>query len=223
MSSYELWKYLHILMFVFWLGTDMGVFLCARKSTQPSLSFETRLILLTMALRIELIPRTMWKAALPLGTMLSIRMGLLDISAGALALVWLFSIGWWVISMTGAIYGDKPFGQKLAQVNTVITGMVGSALIGIALLSYAGSGPFQADATWLLWKVGLYGVVNLTTLGILIMFEPMGAAFERMAAEGSSPELERIITRTMNRSILPVWSTYALIAFVAFIATTKIL
>ncbi len=62
MSSYLVWKYAHILMFVFWVGTDMGVFLAAQRCTDPKLSFASRVTLLHMALRIELLPRTMWKA-----------------------------------------------------------------------------------------------------------------------------------------------------------------
>ena len=69
-QTFIFWKYLHILMFVGWVGADMSVFLSAKKSTDESLPFDTRVMLLHTALRIELIPRTMWKAALPLGVML---------------------------------------------------------------------------------------------------------------------------------------------------------
>ena len=37
MAEYEIWKFLHICMFVFWLGTDVGVMLCSKKSTDPNL------------------------------------------------------------------------------------------------------------------------------------------------------------------------------------------
>jgi len=220
-SEYEIWKYLHILMFVFWIGTDLGVFLSAKKSTDASLSFESRYLLLHMALRIELLPRTMWKAALPLGTMLSVRLGLLDLSAVGIALVWLFSIVWWAISMTGAYYYDKPFGHTVGRVTLWLTGAVGVALIAIAWLSYTGSGPFSPDATWLLWKVALYGVINLMVVWMIVAFDPLGIAFGRLAVEGSTPEIEGIINGVMDRSVIVIWATYTLIAFVAFIATTK--
>ena len=71
MDSILTWNYLHILMFVFWVGTDMGVFLSCKKSTDPKLSIDARFLLLHMALRIELLPRTMWKAALPFGVTLN--------------------------------------------------------------------------------------------------------------------------------------------------------
>lgn len=221
MSAFEIWKYLHILMFVFWIGTDLGVFLSAKKSTDASLSFESRYLLLHMALRIELVPRTMWKAALPLGTMLSVKLELLELSAAELTLVWLFSIAWWAISMSGAYLYDKPIGHKLGRLTLWLTAAVGIALIAVAWFSYVGNGPFEADATWLLWKVALYGVINLMVVWMIIAFDPLGEAFGRLAVEGSTPEIEGIINGVMDRSAIVIWATYTLIAFVAFIATTK--
>lgn len=223
MSELELWKYLHVLTFVFWIGTDLGVFLAAKKSTDPQLSFETRAFLLHMALRIELLPRTMWKLALPVGVTLSLDMELLDISAAGLAMVWLFSIAWWAISVSGAYYYDRPVGHRLARATNWLTGLVGVAVIVLAVASAAGRGPFAAEATWLLWKIGLYGLINLMVVVMIKVFDPMAVAFGRLATEGSTPEIESIISTTMNRSAVIIWSTYTTIALVAFIATTKIL
>lgn len=221
MTTFDIWKFLHILMFVGWVGADMGVFLSAKKSTDPKWSFQSRMLLLHMALRIELVPRTMWKAALPLGVMLSEEMGLLDIGTAGIASVWLFTIIWWGLSMTGAFYYDRPIGHKIANIANSITGLVGVSLIAVAIASSMGNGPFDADATWLLWKVGLYGLINLTCLWIVVAFDPMGATFGRLAVEGSTPEIEGRVQRIFNVSVFPIWSTYALVVLVAFIATTR--
>jgi hypothetical protein len=223
MTDYEIWKYAHLLMFVFWVGTDMGVFLAARRSTDASLSFMTRVTLLHMALRIELLPRTMWKAALPFGVMLSRDMGYLPITDLAVALVWVFSIAWWAISMAGAYWYDKPVGHRLARVTNWLTGLVGVTLIVLCLSSWLGSGPFVQDVPWLQLKVALYGVINLMVIWMIVAFDPIGAAFGRLAVEGSKPEIEAIISGTMDRSTVIIWSTYALIVIVGFIGTTKLL
>ncbi len=220
-ASFLFWKYLHVIMFVGWVGADMGVFISAKKSTDSSLPFETRVLLLHMALRIELIPRTMWKAELPLGAMLSKEMGLLEINDLGIAIVWVFTTIWWAISVTGAIFYDKSWGQRLAHFTNILIGIVGVGLIVIAILSAMGNGPFDPSATWLLWKVGLYGLINLTCLGIMVAFDPMAPAFMRLAVEGSTPEIEGLVKRTLNISIFPIWTTYFLVTFVAFIATTK--
>jgi hypothetical protein len=222
MTEYMVWKYAHVLMFVFWVGTDMGVFLAARRSTDPALCFATRVTLLHMALRIELLPRTMWKAALPFGVMLSRNLGFLPISDFALAAVWLFSIVWWAISMSGAYWYDKPIGHRLAKITNGLTGLVGAALIALSISSWLGTGPFVPDAHWLHLKVALYGAINLMVIWMIVVFDPIGAAFGRLAAEGSKPEIEAIISTTMDRSTVVIWSTYALIVIVGFIGTTRL-
>jgi hypothetical protein len=223
MEAYLAWKYLHILMFVFWVGTDMGVFISCKKSTDPNVPIDARFMLLHMALRIELLPRTMWKAALPLGVTLSREMELINLSDLALALVWLFSITWWAISMYGAWHYDKPIGHKFAKVTNLLTGIVGVTLIALAISSNMGNGPFVADATWLQWKIAIYGVINLMVVAMLYVFDPMGIAFGRLAVEGSTPEIEETISTIMDRATVTIWATYILICVVGFIATTKII
>ena len=223
MTAFETWKYLHILMFVFWIGTDLGVFLSAKKSTDPKLSFETRYLLLHMALRIELLPRTMWKAALPLGVMLSVDLGHIQMGAPGLVATWVFSIAWWAVSMYGAYHYDKPVGHKFAAATNWLTGLVGVGLILVAASSLLGNGPVAADASWLSWKIGLYGLINLMVIVMIKIFDPLGVAFGRLAVEGSTPEIEGIITGVMDRSAWIIWLTYSTIALVAFIATTKII
>jgi hypothetical protein len=223
MSEFDFWKYLHILMFVFWIGTDLAVFLSAKKSTDPDLSIETRFLLMHIALRIELLPRTVWKAALPLGVMLSVDMGHMDISGFGIAMVWVLSTIWWAISMTGAWYYQEPFGHKLGALTNWLTGLVGVFLIAVAIGSAFGTGPFDPEATWLLWKVGLYGLINVLIVAMLKVFDPLGVAFGQLAVDGSTPELEATISSVMSRSAVVIWATYATIALVAFIATTKLI
>jgi hypothetical protein len=219
MGEYDIWKYLHVLMLVFWVGTDMGVMLCARKSTDSRLSLETRLTLLKTALLIELLPRTMWALALPLGVMLSRGLGLLDISDAGIALVWLFTIAWLLISVGGAHYSDRPIGQTLAAINRWIIGTIGVVLLAVGLYSYATHGPFESH--WLAAKVALYGVINLTILGIEVSFIPLGPAFGRLAVEGSKPDIEAIISDKMNGTMFWVYTTYILILVVGLVGIAK--
>ncbi len=219
MSSLEAWKYLHILMFVFWVGTDMGVMLSARKSTDSRLTLETRLILLKLALVIELLPRTMWAMALPFGVMLSRELGLVQVSGPGIAAIWIFTLIWVLISLGGAHYPEKPFGQKLAAVNRWIIGVLGVTLVIIGLWSYFADGPF--DSPWLAAKVGLYGVINLTVLGIEAAFIPVGPAFGRLFVEGSSPDVEAAIARGMQGTMFWVYTSYILILIVGFIGIAR--
>ncbi len=221
MAEYEIWEFLHICMFVFWLGTDMGVMLCSKKSTDPNLGVEARFQMLEMALKIEILPRIMWVMALPLGVHLSKSLGYIEPSVLTLTLMWVFVLMWLVINVGGATNLDKPWGQQLSKINRVVVASLGVGLIIVAASSFMGYGPYEPNSVAL--KVGLYGLINLTILGIEIAFFPLGMAFERLATEGSSPELESSITNGMKTTLLWVHATYIMIFIVAFIGVTKIL
>ena len=221
MAEYEIWKFLHICMFVFWLGTDMGVMLCSKKSTDSNLGVEARFQMLEMALKIEILPRIMWVMALPLGVHLSKSLGYIDPSFLTLTMMWVFTLMWLVINVGGAANLDKPWGQQLSKINRIVVASIGAGLIIVAATSFMGFGPYEPNSIAL--KVGLYGLINLTILGIEIAFFPLGMAFERLATEGSSPELESSITGGMNTTLKWVHATYIMIFIVAFIGVTKIL
>ena len=220
MAEYEIWKFLHICMFVFWLGTDVGVMLCSKKSTDPNLGVEARFQMLEMALKIELLPRVMWVMALPFGVQLSKTMGYIDPSSITLTMMWLFTLAWLVINVGGAANLNEPWGQQLSKINRFIVASLGVGLILVAISSFMGYGPYEANSVAL--KVGLYGLVNLTILGIEVAFFPLGLAYERLATEGSSPEIESSISGGMDLTLRWVHATYILIFITAFIGATKI-
>ena len=219
MTEYEVWKFLHICMFVFWLGTDMGVMICSKKSTDTSLSIPARFQLLEIALLIELLPRVMWVMALPLGIHLSKSLGYISPSDLTLAGMWVFAGAWLIINVGGAANLEKPWGQQLSKINRFVVASLGVSLIIVAISSYMGNGPYEANSIAL--KVGLYGFINLTILGIETAFFPLGEAFARLAEEGSSPDLEESISSGMSKTLMWVHTTYIMIFVVAFIGVTK--
>jgi hypothetical protein len=177
--------------------------------------------MLEMALKIEILPRIMWVMALPLGVHLSKSLGYIDPSSLTLTMMWVFTLMWLVINVGGATNLDKPWGQQLSKINRIVVASIGAGLIIVAATSFMGFGPYEPNSIAL--KVGLYGLINLTILGIEIAFFPLGMAFERLATEGSSPELESSITGGMNTTLKWVHATYIMIFIVAFIGVTKIL
>jgi heme/copper-type cytochrome/quinol oxidase subunit 2 len=194
--------------------------LCSKKSTDPNLGVEARFQMLEMALKIELLPRVMWVMALPFGVQLSKTMGYIDPSSITLTMMWLFTLAWLVINVGGAANLNEPWGQQLSKINRFIVASLGVGLIIVAVSSFMGYGPYEANSVAL--KVGLYGLVNLTILGIEIAFFPLGLAYERLATEGSSPEIESSISGGMDLTLRWVHATYILIFITAFIGATKI-
>ena len=198
----------------------MGVMISSEKTTDTTMSIPGRFQLLEIDLVIELLPRIMWVMALPLGIHLSKSLGYIDPSLITLAAMWVFVVAWLIINVGGATNLEKPWGQQLSKINRFIVASLGVALIIVAISSYLGNGPFEANSIAL--KVGLYGLINITILGIEIAFFPLGEAFARLAEEGSSPELEESISSGMRTTLMWVHTTYFMIFVVAFIGVTKI-
>ncbi|MEP6011700.1 MAG: hypothetical protein ABJ237_10370, partial [Parasphingorhabdus sp.] len=79
-SFYQLLVFVHIILFVLWLGADVGVFMLGqhfRKREQYDL--PQRLVLLQLLVNLDMVPRTAWALMVPLT--------LTMVDAG----------GWWVL------------------------------------------------------------------------------------------------------------------------------
>ena len=82
---------------------------------------------------------------------------------------------------------------------------------------------FSGTLSWLHWKIGIYGAINLMIVAMLYVFDPMGIEFGKLAVEGSTPETETNIKTIMDRATVTIWLTYIMILIVGFIATTKLI
>lgn len=218
--SYGIWKFVHILLFVYWLGADLGVFLLARTVRRPDLSFEQRALLLRVAMIIDLTPRVAFALMFPVGLHLGAAAGLIAPSNGALILAWAIAIAWLALIRAMWKAGDDP--QRQHRLNNVNLAWQAALLLvfgGLGLASMLGQGPFPAN--WLGLKVLLFGLIFFTAIMIDIRFRPIVPAFVRLAQEGSRPDIERAITKAVNEAIVWVLATYALVAIVAFLGTVK--
>lgn len=55
--EHPLWVFVHVMLLVYWLGADLGVFLLAKAAKRTELSFAERAFALRMAVSIDLVPR----------------------------------------------------------------------------------------------------------------------------------------------------------------------
>ena len=219
MTWYAFWNYLHILILVFWLGTDLGVMLGGRKSKDPALSLESRTVALQLALKLDVIPRIMAALALPIGMLLARHLGLVQIGNPGMALMWLVAFGWIAINFaTGASHG-KPIAATLQKLQWSYVIVLGGALLGTAIWSWTGSGPFAAG--WLAAKVALYGVICWLAIGIDWAFGPAVKAFAKITSDGSTAELERAYSASVDNSIRFVLGLYLCLLIIGWLGVAK--
>jgi hypothetical protein len=204
---------------VFWLGTDLGVMLGARKSKDASLSLESRMVALQLALKLDVIPRIMAALALPIGMLLARHLGLVQIDNLGMALMWLVALGWIAINLAAGATHDQPIGRTLQKIQWVYLVILGGALLGTAVWSWAGSGPFGAN--WLALKVALYGVICWLAIGIDWAFGPGVIAFAKITADGSAPELEQAYSASVDNSVRFVLGLYLCLLLIGWLGVAK--
>lgn len=218
-SAIDVWKFIHIMLFVYWLGADLGVFLLALASKRSNLSFGERALALKMAMVIDVLPRLSFALMFPVGLELSAAKGYVEPSDGVRAIAWLVSAVWvgLVVGMTRL--EGKPIAHTLAKGNALLHWLLLFVTVGIGVSSVLGHGPFPDG--WLGWKIVLFGLIFFCGIMIDVEFRPMIPAFARLAQEGTKPDIERDITRAVNGAVRWVLSLYALVIAIAFLGTAK--
>jgi len=219
MTSYRLWVFAHIMLLVYWLGADLGVFLLARAAKRTTLSFGERVFSLRMALVIDFVPRLCFALMFPVGLHVTGGGGFAQVPAWAYAAAWTVSAAWVLLLFAMARSEGQPRAATLNRLNLGLQTLLLVVLGYVALTSVAGAGPFPAG--WLAWKVLLFALIFALSIGIDFAFRPIVPAFARLASEGSRPDIEATITGATDHAIRWVLALYALIAGIAFLGVVK--
>lgn len=219
MLEHNLWIFVHVLLFVYWLGGDLGVFILAKAAKRSDLSFAERAFALRMAITIDLVPRLCFAAMFPVGLHVTVSGGYALIPSFVLVLAWLIAVLWIGLLFAIGKYEGSERGAKLAQLNLVVQAVLLVVLAAFGSAALLGLGPLPGG--WFGAKILLFAVIFAASIGIDLAFRPIAPAFAELAARGSQPEIEREITLAVDGAIRYVLLLYALIIAIAFLGITK--
>jgi len=133
---------------------------------------------------------------------------------------WVVAAAWlWLLQALGKSEGT-PRQAQLSRINLAGQAVMGTVVIGAGLALLFGFGGSQL-APWLALKVLLFGLVFPCAILIDVEFRPIGPAFARLATEGSSPEVEALITRSIDRAVWWVLAIYALVIVISFLGAVQ--
>jgi len=205
-----LWLYLHILLLVFWVGTDVGVFIAARWSERTSLSIETRQTVLQLGMVLDRLPRSALTLIIPSGCQLAVATGWLSLSDTILGVMWLAAAVWLLILWRGFLSSDPKVQEQSAKINwalnLVLALVVSSA--GVYLLT-------QTDTPdWLALKVLAVGAIFCAGVLLDLLFKPAVDLFIALESTPEDPELNAAYARALSpvyKSVLAIY-VFALIA-----------
>lgn len=218
MDMHEFWRWAHILLLAFWLGTDVGVFICGAWIRKPGLPFDQRMLLLQVSSVIDLWPRVSAALMLPVGVMLARAWGA-NVDGTWVALAWGAATVWLVLTFLGIRAFGTPAAHRIQQVSTVFFVLLAAASFwaGATWLS-ANSG--QPNA-WVGSKLVAYGFVCLLAIGIERTFAPVVAGFGLLADPAKAAEGEILVRRGMLTTLQVVSALYVVLFVASWIGVAK--
>lgn len=219
MTAYNVLLFVHILLFVFWLGTDLGVFLAAKRSEQGTLSPETRATVLELGMLLDRLPRSALVLILPTGLQLAAMSGLLVLGGTALAAVWGVALVWLVILWAGFLNPKTPIENRAMIFNFVMNAVLAVLVIGTGVYLLSAT----ATPTWLALKVLLVGFVFVCGVLLDVMFKPAVETFVAIMTQGPSDELNARYAKELGPVYWAVIGIYVLVLIAAFLGVTKAL
>jgi hypothetical protein len=219
MDSALVWGYIHILLFVLWLGPETGVFITTALLKNPARSFETRKALVRITALAHVLPRICFALILPTGVELTGAINIYPLTPGLRTVSWAISLVWLIVIVLSVRNHGKPLGANLRIVELVFEAFAGLAFVAYGLNSLATGAPI--DDPWFAAKLFLFGLVFWAAIAVDICFRPFYAPFNEIALEGSTAEREEVISAAVNHTLAALAALYILIAAVAFIGKVK--
>jgi hypothetical protein len=212
---YYLLKLLHLLLFVYWLGADIGVFYSARYVRNAALDIASRRTALQILAWIDQIPRYCLVLMLPVGYSLAALLELVRMPALGFALLWGITAAW--LWMVWAIhhYQGRPIADRLRRVDLVWRWVLFAGLLWDAWTGLRSTGHIVAD--WVSIKFLLFAAMLFCGIMIRLRGKALGPALRQILAEGSTPALEATVTASFARTrpfVLAIWTLLVAAAWV---------
>ncbi len=214
-----IWGYVHILLLVFWVGTDVGVFLCANVARTTKYNLDTRNALFTVLGDIDLLPRFCFALIFPSGLTLIDAVGLYTVPMWALALAWGVGLVWVLTIWKAHFNPSASFVKPFRFIQFWGQGVFGGCLVAAGIASLMSGEPVAEK--WLAAKILLLGAVAFIAMAMTVVSKPFDVAYTEINVKGSTPELEAVANKSMGQTLAVVLTLYATLLVIAFIGKVK--
>lgn len=218
MDTHSIWLYVHILLFVYWLGADVGLYMVMIFVKNPKLTYETRKTLIMLAFYIDQFPRVTFALILPVGLHLTQDLGLYPVPDWLIMLAWTVGIAWSALHLAVVKYKGTPLAETLLKINKAYELLMGGFFLVVGTLSLLNDTPVEAD--WFALKLFLFGSIFWIILGIDTVFQPFTTIL-KMGPDGSTPEAEAEVTRQTHLTMVWAVLLYLVVLIVAFLGKVK--
>ncbi len=216
MTEIAIFTLLHLLVFVYWLGGDLGAFYTSRFLIKPGISADRRMLAAKVVNDVDMAPRTALILAFPTGLALAHAKGWVSLPLPVLCLVWLAAFGWlalaWAIHLK---HGAAPALWRKADL--AIRWLLITGLVAAALWNMVGEGSLPVFLS-----LKLLALAGCTAFGLYIrsVLKPLGPALMGLSGP-DAPAAEASLAGTLNRARPLVTGIWALLVIAALLALFK--
>jgi len=218
--AYPTLVYAHLLLFVLWLGADVGVFLLGQHfRRRDDYTLDQRLALLKLLVIVDMTPRTAWALMVPVSLTVGAAGGWWPVPDALLVLAWLVG-GVWLWLVWDAHHHDQtPRAVRDRRIEWWLKIAIMLFYLVLGIESLVTGHPIAVP--WLATKALLFGLIFAAAIMIDVSFKPVGPQLGRLIAEGSSDATEIPLRATMDRTRIWVMAVYALLVATSWLGVVK--
>lgn len=206
MNLFLFLKFLHVILFAFWLGMDMGTYYSSRFVIDPKQSPGQRATALKILLGCDMGPKIAMPLIMPTGIHMASLMGLIKIGPQGIILIWLTGI-LWLFLVLAIHFGKNPNRkEKLEKFDFWLRPIVVVLVAALAIYSF-----FQPNiiiAPYLSWKLLIVCALILCGLGIRYHLAKFKPAFVDLVTDNVKENTNSIIKRRMDNCLPYVYGIW---------------
>jgi hypothetical protein len=201
--AHGLARFLHLLLFVYWLGGDAGVFYSSGFVVNPKLSRDARMTAARIFLDLDMIPRYCMALMLTVGGILAELIGIEHPTWEMVAIVLLGPV--WLALVV--LKEGSAAGQTLKRIDVWFRWtVIASILASVAHSHWTGR---LAGLEWFSAKLVIFAFLIFCGLMIRRLLPPFIEGFRTLATTGPTPESDRLMIEGLARCrpwVLAIWA-----------------
>ena len=215
MTELLLLKFIHLILFVYWLGGDLGVFYSSNYVVKSGLSVEARRTAAKIMFWLDQGPKICMTLILPVGVHLASAMGYLALGNTTLVLIWAVCLAW--LANVNAIHliSRRDVKKRLERIDFWFRAALIAALSCVSV--YALITDELIPVNWVAVKLLSFALLVACGLLIRIYLRPFGPAFVALLERGATVEGDRIMRESLGRCRYFVVSIWVILLFNAAI------
>ena len=206
MNLHDLFLTLHLLLFCYWLGGDIGVFYSSGFAADPKLSIEARMMAARIMLGLDLVPRLCAAVMLTVGVVLSKFVGV-DYPAWQMAGIILLAPVWLALELILHFKHGTSLGKAMQKFDNPFKWAI---VVGCVVWFGWSLATGRLDAVpWVGHKILVFAAIVFCSLMINKTIGPYVVGIERIAAGVINDEENAAMAKSLKQckwAVLGIWA-----------------